>query len=58
MGQVADSKSAYSELEAVLTALARNPRLAKLLKFVSERSLQGRTEEINEYSIATEVFDR
>ncbi|WP_263418139.1 malectin [Terriglobus albidus] len=58
MGQVADSESAYSELEAVLTALARNPRLAKLLKFVSERSLQGRTEEINEYSIATEVFDR
>jgi len=58
MGQVADSKSAYSELEAVLTALARNPRLAKLLKFIAERSLEGRTEEINEYSIATEVFDR
>lgn len=58
MGQVADAKSAYSELEAVLTALARNPRLAKLLKFVAERSLEGRTEEINEYSIATEVFDR
>jgi len=61
MAQVADSKSACSEraeLEAVLAALARNPRLAKLLKFAGERALQGRTNEISEYIIATEVFDR
>jgi hypothetical protein len=61
MVQVADSKTACSEraeLDAVLAALARNPRLAKLLKFVVERALEGRTEEINEYTIATEVFDR
>ena len=61
MTQVADSNSTCSEraeLEVMLSALARNPRLAKLLKFVAERALQGKTEEINEYTIATEVFDR
>ncbi len=61
MVHVADSKSADSEraeLDAVLAALARNPRLAKLLKFLAERALQSRVEEINEYTIATEVFDR
>src|ERR1700692_3674924 len=61
MAHVADSKSADSEraeLDAVLAVLARNPRLAKLLKFLAERALQGRAEEINEYTIATEVFDR
>jgi hypothetical protein len=61
MAQVADSKSAGSEraeLEAVLAALARNPRLAKLLKFLAERALQGRAAEINEYTIATEVLGR
>ena len=61
MAQVADNKSAYSqhaELEVVLAALARKPRLAKLLKFLAERALQDRAAEINEYTIATEVFDR
>lgn len=50
--------SERAELDAVLEALARNPRLAKLLRFLGERSLQGRSEEITEYAIATEVFDR
>lgn len=61
MTQVADSNSTCSEraeLEVMLSALARNPRLAKLLKFIAERALQGKAEEINEYTIATEVFDR
>ena len=61
MAQVADPKSAFSEraeLETVLAALERNPRLAKLLKFLAERALEGKSAEINEYTIATEVFDR
>jgi hypothetical protein len=61
MAHLNDSKSTSSkrsELEEMLAALARNPRLAKLLKFVGERALQGRTNEISEYIIATEVFDR
>jgi hypothetical protein len=52
----ADSERA--ELETVLGALVRNPRLAKLLKFLGERALQGRHEDITEYTIATEVFAR
>jgi len=52
----ADSERA--ELEDVLEALARTPRLAKLLRFLGERSLEGRADEITEYNIAIEVFGR
>jgi Malectin domain len=47
-----------AELESVLAALARTPRLAKLLSYVAERYFSGRTDEITEYNIATEVFGR
>lgn len=47
-----------AELDAVLQALTRTPRLAKLLSFVAEHYFEGRTEEITEYNIATEVFGR
>ena len=47
-----------AELEVVLRALTRTPRLANLLSFVAERYFEGRTEEITEYNIATEVFAR
>src|SRR5437899_940699 len=47
-----------AELESVLSALARTPRLAKLLSYVAERYFAGRTDEITEYNIATEVFGR
>jgi len=50
--------SERAELELVLASLARNPRLANLLSFLAERYFQERTEEINEYNIATEVFGR
>jgi Malectin domain len=47
-----------AELETVLDALARNPRLANLLRYLADRYLQGRSAEITEYNIATEVFGR
>lgn len=47
-----------AELEVVLAALERAPRLARLLRYVGERALQGKPEEITEYNIATDVFDR
>jgi len=47
-----------AELETVLDALERNPRLANLLRFLVDRYLQGKPEEITEYNIATEVFGR
>lgn len=47
-----------AELETVVAAFERSPRLAKLLKFVGQKYLDGETDEITEYNIATEVFGR
>lgn len=47
-----------AELETVVAALERSPRLAKLLKFIGEKYLDGQAEELTEYNIATEVFGR
>jgi len=61
MPQASAFKSADSdraELETVLAALARNPRLAKFLDYICDRYFDGRTDEITEYNIATEVFGR
>lgn len=61
MAQASPTNSAdteRAELEIVLDALARNPRLANLLRYLADRYLQGRSAEITEYNIATEVFGR
>jgi len=61
MEQVTASHSAdleRAELELVLAALARTPRLATILKYIADRYLQSRINEINEYNIATEVLGR
>lgn len=50
--------SERAELEIVVEAFARTPRLAKLLRFLGERSLLGKADEITEYNIAIEVFGR
>ena len=47
-----------AELETVVAALERSPRLAKLLQFVGQKYLDGQTDQITEYNIATEVFRR
>lgn len=47
-----------AELETVVAALERSPRLAKLLDFVGQKYLDGEAGEITEYNIATEVFGR
>jgi hypothetical protein len=46
------------ELELVLAALVRTPRLENYLKYIVERYFQNRIDEINEYNIATEVLGR
>jgi hypothetical protein len=61
MPQASSSHSAETEraeLEIVLDALARTPRLANLLRYLGDKYFQGRTAEITEYNIATEVFGR
>jgi hypothetical protein len=47
-----------AELDTVLEALARKPRLANLLRYLDEKASQGKSDEINEYNIAIEVFGR
>lgn len=47
-----------AELETVVAALERSPRLAKLLQFLGQKYLDGQTDQITEYNIATEVFGR
>ena len=47
-----------AELETVVAALERSPRLAKLLNFIGQKYLEGQADEITEYNIATEVFGR
>lgn len=52
------TESERKELEAVLSGLARTPRLAKLLRYLVEKQLGGAAAHLTEYNIATEVFDR
>ncbi len=49
-----------SELEAILSSreFVRSPSLAKLLRYLCEKSFSGQIQEIKEFSIATEVFGR
>jgi hypothetical protein len=46
------------ELEAVSATLANSSRLLRLLTFIGEKYLQGETDNLHEYDIATEVFGR
>jgi hypothetical protein len=65
MGRQEDSTQAVvdryqSELTAVLAweGFRRSPKLSRLLSYVCERSLQGRADEVTEYSIALDVLNR
>jgi len=48
----------HGELETVVEALARSPRMARLLRYLGERYFRGESDQLHEYNIATEVFDR
>jgi hypothetical protein len=47
-----------AELEAVAEALARSPRLSRLVRYLGEKYFQGESDQLHEYNIATEVFGR
>jgi hypothetical protein len=47
-----------AELEAVAAALSRSPRLVRLVRYLSEKYFQGEIDQLHEYNIATEVFER
>jgi hypothetical protein len=46
------------ELERVVEALARWPRLTQLLRYMGEKLSSGEIDDLNEYNIATEVLGR
>lgn len=46
------------ELKAVAEALKNSSRLLKLITYIGEKYLQGDTDNLHEYDIATEVFGR
>ncbi len=47
-----------AELERVVEALARWPRLEALLRYMGEKFFSGAADQLNEYNIATEVLGR
>jgi hypothetical protein len=47
-----------AELDAVVEALVRLPRLARLVRCLGEKYFLGQTDQLHEYNIATEVFGR
>ena len=51
-------ESERAEWEAVIAALSRTPRLAKLLLFLGDLYFQNRSDEINEFQLATKVLGR
>ena len=52
------SEAERAELERVVEALARWPRLSQLLRYVGDKLFSGELDQINEYNIATEVLGR
>ena len=54
--QLAEAERA--ELERLVEALARWPRLSALLRYMGEKYFSGDLEQLNEYNIATEVLGR
>jgi|SRR6266496_364037 len=47
-----------AELERVVDALSRWPRLSHLLQYMGEKVFSGQADQLNEYNIATEVLGR
>jgi hypothetical protein len=47
-----------AELDTVAEALARSPRLSRLVRYLGEKYFHGEIDQLHEYNIATEVFGR
>jgi hypothetical protein len=47
-----------AELETVAAALSRSPRLVRLVRYLGDKYFLGEIDQLHEYNIATEVFDR
>ena len=60
MQKTVEMASQRAELESVLSSqeFVRAPRLAHLLTYLCEKMFAGEANQIKEYSIALEVFNR
>jgi hypothetical protein len=47
-----------AELQRVVEALTRSPRLSHLLRYMGDKLFAGEVDQLNEYNIATEVLGR
>src|ERR1700721_994381 len=47
-----------AELDAVVEALAKSPRLSKLVHYMGEKYFRGHTEKLEENNLTTEVLGR
>jgi len=58
--ETVETASHRAELESVLSSqeFVRAPRLAHLLSYLCEKTFAGETNQIKEYSVALEVFNR
>ena len=54
-GSLADERG---EFNAVVAALPKSSRQLRLISYIGRKYFQGETNELHEYNIATEVFDR
>ncbi len=52
------SEAERAELERVVEALAKWPRLSQLLRYMGEKLFSGEVGQLNEYNIATQVLGR
>src|ERR1044072_6226852 len=57
---VAEDTAVRAQLGRVLASplFAKSPRMSRFLRFVVEKTLEGRSSEIKEYVVAIEVFDK
>ncbi len=54
----AEAAAEQAELERLVQALGRWPRLTALLRYMGEKHFSGNAGQLNEYNIATEVLGR
>src|SRR5580700_9511255 len=58
VGHAGDPRWELVERVASSNVFKKSPRLRQFLLFVAERTIAGRSEEINEYEIGWKVFER
>jgi hypothetical protein len=58
ISNLSSQEAERDELEAVAEALAKSPRLSRLVRYLGERYFLGESDQLHEYNIATEVFGR